>query len=394
MSEQFYAELSSFTVFTDFADPNHYVPLPSDWYVVITDVRGSTDAILNGQYKQVNAMGAASIMALLNATNPIPVPYVFGGDGATVCVPPSQKTAVESALAATKKMAHDEFKLDLRIGMVSMAEIAAANYHVMVGKYQPSPHYRQAMFLGDGLGYAEELIKDKAANNPYLLADDIPPDGSFEGFECRWNEIPSPYEETVAILVKAIDKKNEREIYTAVSKEILNIYGQEPQTHHPIRDENLSLSMSLQTLAGETMIRTAFQPKWKRLLYQLKLWGLVLLGKWFMSRNVQTETTDWGAYRQMLIANSDYRKFDEMLRMVLSGTAVQRQQLRKFLEEWRQDGKIVYGIHANKSVLMTCLISDYAANHVHFLDGSNGGYALAAREMKDDEKTAVSKNAP
>ena len=83
-----------------------------------------------------------------------------------------------------------------------------------------------------------------------------------------------------------------------------------------------------------------------------------------------------------MIANSDYRKFDEVLRMVLSGTAVQRQQLRDFLEKWRQDGTIVYGIHASKSALMTCLISDYAANHVHFLDGSSGGYALAAKEMK------------
>ncbi len=384
MTEQFYDRLASFSEFATFADFAHYVPLPTDWYVVITDVRGSTQAILNGQYKQVNAMGAASIMALLNATNPIPVPYVFGGDGATVCVPPSRKTAVKSALAATRKMAHDDFKLDLRIGMVSMAEIAAAGYQVMVGKYQPSPHYQQAMFLGDGLAYAEDLIKDKAADNPYLLADDIAPDGSFEGFECRWNEIPSPYEETVAILVKVInaDSTAEREIYTAVSQGILDIYGQEPETHHPIRDENLSLSLSLQTLGGETVIRTAFQPKWKRILYQFKLWGLVLLGKYLMARGVQTETTDWGAYRQMLIANSDYRKFDEVLRMVLSGTAVQRQQLRDLLEKWRQDGTIIYGIHASKGALMTCLISDYAANHVHFLDGSSGGYALAAKEMK------------
>ena len=384
MSEQFYNHLASFTAFTAFADSSHYVPLPTDWYVVITDVRGSTEAILNGQYKRVNAMGAASIMALLNATTPIPVPYVFGGDGATVCVPPSRKTAVEAALAATKKMAHDDFELDLRIGMVSMAEIAAAKHQVMVGKYQPSPHYQQAMFLGDGLAYAEDLIKDKAADNPYLLADDIIPDGSFEGFECRWNEIPSPYEETVAILVKTVnvDGMAEQEIYTAVSQGILDIYGQEPQIHHPIRDENLSLGMSPQILGGETVIRTAFQPKWKRVLYMFKLWGLVLLGKYFMARKVQTETTDWGAYRQMLIANSDYRKFDEVLRMVLSGTAVQRQQLRDFLEKWRQDGTIVYGIHANKSALMTCLISDYATNHVHFLDGSSGGYALAAKEMK------------
>ncbi len=380
MSEQFYNQISPFTEFDSFADTVLYAPLPDDWYVVITDVRGSTKAILNGQYKQVNAIGAASIMALLNAATPILIPYVFGGDGATVCVPPSTKTAVQAALAATKKMAKEEFNLDLRIGMVQMGEIAAANHQLLIGKFQPSPHYQQAMFWGDGLTYAEELIKDKRENNPYLLSDEIVPNGSFEGFECRWNEIPSPYEETVSILVKGIEG-NKKEVYTAVSQGILDIYGQEQQ-HHPIRDENLSLSLSPQTLYGETVIRTAFQPKWKRLLYQFKLWGLILLGKLFMARGTQTKTTDWGIYRQMLIANSDYRKFDETLRMVLSGTAVQQQQLRTFLEQWRQEGKIIYGIHANKSALMTCLIFDYAANHVHFLDGSDGGYALAAKEMK------------
>ncbi len=379
MAEQFYDQLTPFTDFNAFANPTLYTPLPSDWHVVITDVRGSTQAILNGQYKQVNAIGAASIMALLNAAAPIPVPYVFGGDGATVCVPPSTKLAVQAALSATRKMAKDDFKLDLRIGMVPMHDIMAANHRVMVGKYQPSTHYQQAMFWGDGLAYAEELIKDKAVDNPYLLADEIVPDGSFEGFECRWNEIPSPYEETVAILVKGIGG-DEREVYTAVSQGILDIYGHEQQ--HPIRDENLSLGFSLQTLGGETVIRTAFQPKWKRVLYQFKLWGLILIGKLFMARGTKTETTDWGVYRQMLIANSDYRKFDEVLRMVLSGTAVQQQQLRDFLEQWRLDGKIIYGIHANENALMTCLIFDYAANHVHFLDGSDGGYALAAKEMK------------
>jgi hypothetical protein len=31
---------------------------------------------------------------------------------------------------------------------------------------------------------------------------------------------------------------------------------------------------------------------------------------------------------------------------------------------------------------MTCFVRAYRGNHVHFVDGSDGGYALAARALK------------
>ena len=34
------------------------------------------------------------------------------------------------------------------------------------------------------------------------------------------------------------------------------------------------------------------------------------------------------------------------------------------------------------AALMTCFVRSYQGNHVHFVDGSNGGYALAAKQLK------------
>jgi hypothetical protein len=109
---------------------------------------------------------------------------------------------------------------------------------------------------------------------------------------------------------------------------------------------------------------------------------VLLLGKWLMQKNIQTENVDWGRYKHSLIANTDYRKFDESLRMTISGTSEQQSQLRHFLEKLRKQDRIVYGIHASPNALMTCVISNYDRDPVHFLDGSSGGYALAAEEMK------------
>jgi len=361
-----------------------YRPLPSTWFILITDVRGSTNAVEDGLYKEVNSLGVASIVALLNAVSPLKVPYVFRGDGATVCIPPSSKEAAESALVAAKQMAKNNFGLELRIGMVAMSDIEAAGHQILVSKYQPSAHFQQAMFQGDGLSHAESLIKDPRVDNPYIISEEqVEENGSFEGFECRWNEIPSPHEETVAILIQALEKDIAAKeiIYHEVSQKIFNIYGDEKH-HHPLRPEQLSLTTSIRKLSTEVRVRSTFQTLWKRVMYFLKLEFLAYAGKYLMHKKVKTENIDWGRYKRSLITNTDYRKFDEILRMILSGTLEQRSQLTVYLEQLHKKRKIVFGIHASPNALITCLVFNYDTDHIHFLDGSNGGYAMAAKEMK------------
>ncbi len=393
-SQDFYEQLDGFPHFPEYTQLEKYSPLPNDWFVVITDIKGSTKAIEQGLYKEVNSLGAASIVALINAVAPLKVPYVFGGDGSTICIPPSTKEVVEAALVATKQMAIKEFDLDLRIGMVPMSLIHQNNHQILIGKYQPSAHFQQAMFQGDGLGYAESLVKDPKPDNAFLIAEDnVDAQASFEGFECRWNEIPSPDEETVAILIQVLedDILLKETLYNQVTQKILEIYGDDDEKGRdnlpPVQAEQLSLTSSLDKLSSEVRIRTAFKSLWQRKSYALKLKLIVNIGKFLMGNKVKIGKVDWGNYKKTLIENTDYRKFDETLRMILSGSAKQRNSLRAYLELLNQKKKIVFGIHPSPSVLMTCLIFNYEADHFHFVDGSNGGYAMAAKEMKRQLKT-------
>jgi hypothetical protein len=41
-----------------------------------------------------------------------------------------------------------------------------------------------------------------------------------------------------------------------------------------------------------------------------------------------------------------------------------------------------YGLHRNEAALVTCLIEDYGTRHFRFVDGSDGGYALASVGLK------------
>jgi hypothetical protein len=382
-NDNYYDSLDSFTDFDQFSNPKWYVTPPTDWYVVITDIIGSTKAIDEGRYKEVNALGAASIVAMLNAVKPLNVPYVFGGDGATLFIPESKKSAIEVALIATKRLAQDSFNMDLRIGIVPISEIVNSGSTIKIGKYQPNKDFQQAMFIGRGMEYAESLVKKSVKDNVFLINDSgRSVEANFDGFECRWSEIPSPKEENLTLMVMAIEKgDNNQKIYTVINQKIIEIYGSE-DIHHPVRQEDLLLSLSTKDLKSEIKIKNQSQSFIKRWFYILKLKFVILAGKFLMLKKIKTKGTDWGLYKKKLIENTDYRKFDAVLRMVISGSVQQRNSLRVFLDEIKDAGKIVYGMHYSPNSLITCIISDYNTQHVHFLDGSNGGYALAAKEMK------------
>jgi hypothetical protein len=68
--------------------------------------------------------------------------------------------------------------------------------------------------------------------------------------------------------------------------------------------------------------------------------------------------------------------------MVMDGSEAQANVLQAFLGEEYKQGKLVYGMHKSREALVTCIVQSYSSNHMHFVDGSDGGYALAARGLK------------
>ena len=51
--------------------------------------------------------------------------------------------------------------------------------------------------------------------------------------------------------------------------------------------------------------------------------------------------------------------------------------------EARAAGVCRYGLHRQNSALMTCVVpTPLSRDHVHFIDGAAGGYAIAAAKLK------------
>ncbi len=385
--QHFYANLKPFGHFRGVFRSAHYVKLPSDWSVVITDIEGSTKAIQQGRYREVNAVGVASIVAVCNALKPLPIPFVFGGDGASLCIPGNYVEVVKKALVATKLMAMEQFSLSLRVGIVPCADLHQSQYQVLVAKCRISEGYYQAAFSGKGLVYAEHLVKNDRDHRYSFKIENILPFADFSGFECRWKDVLSLHGETISLLVQAIEENPERNnaVYLETFDAIQAIYGQ-VKTYHPVQKNNLELTVNSKNLQDEGKIRASFDRRLSKWLYSRLLPWKVRLGQHWMENEKRMFGVDWGKYKDRLITNTDFRKFDDNLRMVISGTAEQRHQLLGYLEKQYQKELLVYGLHVSDRALMTCVISDYHLHHIHFVDGSDGGYAMAAKDLKKQIK--------
>ena len=382
-TEQFYGELAAFTDFVEVTDAAHYRDVPDDWLVVITDVKGSTRAIEQGRYKDVNALGVASIVALRNALGDLRIPYVFGGDGATLLVPESRRDRVERALRGIVDMAERAFELSMRAGLVSVAELRADGHAVRVARYQASPRVDLAMMSGSGFSEAERRIKDPQLGPRYQVDDSGPPSADFSGFECRWRPIPSRRGMIISLLVRALasDRDLAATTYRRVLEGIQGVLA-EQAPGRPVALDTLALQRFGDPFDQEARIRAGGRRGLRYLVRSLVAKLSAFIGALLMKRGWNAFGFPGRSYRDEVVANTDFRKFDDTLRMVLDVNAEQRRAIETLLGAEHDRQQLAYGIHAATTSIMTCAIGDYTGEHVHFVDGSDGGYALAAKQLK------------
>ncbi len=382
MTDDFYPSIQPVDSFESLALRESYSPLPTGWAVVAADVVSSTRAIREGRYKEVNTIGVSVIAATRNAVRPVEVPYLFGGDGAVVCVPQRLAPVVREALAATVAMAQGSFGLELRAALVPIEHLRGQGHEILVARHRVSAHYVQCAFFGGGAVHVERALKSGELPERFLITADRAATADFGGLECRWSEIPSPGEETVAVIVEARGRPDDAlATYRKVMGRVRAIYG-DADACRPVAEEGLRVTLSSRVLRNEARLRTWNAGALPRLAVWIRLRYHVILGWILLRLGVRTGATDWRAYRRDLVTNTDFRKFDGTVRLVLAGTATQRGELQAYLAGMRDAGAIAHGVHVARSAIMTCLVEKRQGAHFHFVDAAEGGYAAAARELK------------
>jgi hypothetical protein len=383
-TRDFYRDLSPLASFAEAMEARRHVDVPDDWWVVIADVEGSTDAIQSGAYKKVNTVGVACIAAVFNLDRSIELPFLFGGDGATFAIPECLRERAMCALRGAQRLARESFGLHLRVGLVAVGELAAAGYWVRLAKVRLSAQTTQPALSGRGWQEAERRVKQPGMPGALpVIEGEGAAEASFEGFECRWQGVPSVFDHKLAILVAATatDAETNLDTYKQLLDRIETING-DVALHHPLRADRMRLALSPALLGHEWRVRAARLGWPARVGYFFRMLLQNLAGSYLFARRQDTAEVAWSRYRDALVENSDIRKFDCMLRMIVDGTEAQCQALEAYLEEGYRGGRLAYGLHKSRAALVTCIVQSHRDKHIHFVDGSDGGYTLAARDLK------------
>ena len=364
------------------AEEHLFYKIPSNWHVVITDVKNSTKAIEQGVHETVNLLATGSIVAVLNIAHKanISIPFFFGGDGASFILPTSILEPVLQALSLYRENTTDNFNLELRVGTVPVADIYQAGHLLQVSKLRSTQLFVIPIVLGDGLAYAEKIIKGE--DYKLLQVNKGPKELDLTGMQCRWDKIKPPqnFDEVVSLLVVVRNNDQQVVVFKKVIDLLDTIYG-EPERRKPISIPMLKLKATIEKIGLE--MRTRFGGRMKP-VYLFSNWIKMLLGDFYF------RTSKGKEYLQQLVALSDTLVIDGKVNTVISGTAMQREKLQAALNQMEQNGEINYGLYVSRESVMSCYVRNLNEEHIHFVDGAEGGYTKAAGMLKRKYNLSIS----
>ena len=355
-------------------DQEKFSRLPDSWHILVADIRNSTTAVSQGKHNEVNLVATGCVIAILNLaeTNNITVPFFFGGDGAVFLIPEEIKDQSVSVLEKHNENARKNFNFSLAIGSFSIADIYRENIGLQVARVRVNKNFNIPVILGTGLQYAENKIK----NENY---SPVPPKNNarldLSGMECKWDRIkpPKDNQEVISLIIEGCEEADFSRVYSKIMAKIDDIYGSIGR-RKPISVKKLKIKAGLQRINAE--LRT-----------KLGKWSLPAFLKSFMIANfgeLYLKNTKAGnTYLQKLVELSDNLSLDGRINTVITGTSSQRKKLTSYLDKLEKLHLIKYGYHISEESIMSCYVKDMSTDqHVHFIDGGDGGYTKAANHLK------------
>jgi len=379
--DRFFNNLPVFTEFQEPLNEGGYRTVPNDWLIIIADIRGSTAAIENGRYRDVNFIGAAAITSMLVHVSP-DIPYCFGGDGATLLINKELLEESEKVLKSLCYWSQACFNLELHAGCIPVDKINLLGAKVQIAKHQLHDNVYLSMFRGGGVTLAEKLIKEGAQYriqpSPIMSQGEV-----FSRLTCRWQPIPASKGITLSILIDSLGKDND--IFAAIMDELEAILGGSIHLSNPVSMKNARYHSFVSNISRQLKVSGC---KFNKKLFQefTELFVTLIAFNLKLFRFIPS----LNHYIEKLPKHCDFQKCDDTLRMVLNCSQQEYQKIVDCLEYHSKHSNILYGVHCSDAAQMTCYVAGVNdGEHLHFIDGHGGGYALAAKMLKDKMQYSV-----
>jgi hypothetical protein len=269
-----------------------------------------------------------------------------------------------------QRIVRNTLSLDTRCALIPVAAIRAEGFDVRLAYQTLHGSRRLSMLCGGGVDYAETLCKMPVGERFAVTADAATEDADLSGLSCRWQPLTARNGVMLTAIIRAKDGQQLSPVYRDLYAGILKAARRDLC---PVAASNLKAAWPPRGGAQERAFgRTLFE------VYGQSLLAIV---------SEKTGRTIGGFngrdYARAIPSHSDYRKFADSLRMVIDCSTREADAIEQLLTLAKTHGAIEFGLHRASAALMTCFVSNTDdGGHVHFIDGADGGYALAAQQLK------------
>jgi Protein of unknown function (DUF3095) len=195
------------------------------------------------------------------------------------------------------------------------------------------------------------------------------------GLSCRFEEFQATRGLIVAVLIVPAPGANPK-TFRALIEDVVALVEQSPDCCRPVPDAGPTLRWPPQGIALETSARPGDR-RLRRAAVLARTFAYFLI----MRCGIRVGGFVPKTYLHQVVQNSDFRKYDDGLRMILDCSPQLADALERRLAAG--EGTALYGLYRQQAAMMTCFTpSPTRSDHVHFVDGAQGGYAAAATMLK------------
>ena len=233
------------------------------------------------------------------------------------------------------------------------------------------------MFAGGGIAWADAAMK-----RGEIAVAPAPPGAhpDLSGLSCRYEEIPAS-RGVVLSLVVAPASGASGDAFRAAIAHIATLVERTPDASRPVAGRRLRISWP--PAGADLEARASRRADESVRVRKIKVLAWTFLYFLIMRLGIKIGSFIPAKYTRELVDNSDFRKFDDSLRMVLDCTPELADEIERYLADCTAKNIVRYGTHRQQAAMMTCFTpSPTKSSHVHFIDGADGGYAMAASALK------------
>jgi hypothetical protein len=269
--------------------------------------------------------------------------------------------------------------LTMRASLVPIKDIRDQGFDVRVARFNASEDVSYAMFSGGGNSWAEARMKEgqyKIEPAPLGARPDL------TGLSCRWNPIKATHGRIVSIIAVP-GAAGDMSAFRKLISELVELSNEDGRGGHPVPIDGPELGMPGEGIEMEAKAQSGLDDGWMRFKRKLAIFTQITLVRVLSSLNATLGRFNAARYRQGVARNTDFRKFDDGLKMTVDVDAERLSKIRQKLNQAAALGVCYYGLHEQDAALMTCIVpTPLSKDHMHFVDGASGGYARAATYLK------------